>query len=215
MLERVAQDRAAPFFLAIGTRQRALPVGTQPTITGRVQASGAGRGARAADGHSCGYPDTTLTAYDVDTKVPLMMKVPGMHTAGQRTPTLVEAVDMYPTLVELCKLPLPPQTLEGGSFVPLLRDPRRGWKKAAFNSSAPYGNVRAITTARYDLIAEFPHERGVVRPHERSDGDAQPGAHVRVPGRVASGGARGRAGCGEAAGLTPGRAAQAMDACRK
>jgi iduronate 2-sulfatase len=75
-----------------------------------------------------------------------------MRTAGQRTRALVEAVDMYPTLVELCGLPLPRQDLDGVSFVPLFAVPQRDWKTAAFNVSAPDGRASAMKTDRYDLI---------------------------------------------------------------
>ncbi len=90
--------------------------------------------------------------YDVVTRIPLLMKVPGMRTAGRRTPALVEAVDMYPTLVELCGLRSPPQHLDGVSFVPLFNEPQRPWKTATFNVSAPYGRTSAMKTDRYDLI---------------------------------------------------------------
>jgi len=55
-----------------------------------------------------------------------------MKNAGAQTDALVEFVDIYPTLSELAGLPLP-KHLEGTSFKPLLEDPKRPWKTAAFS----------------------------------------------------------------------------------
>ncbi|UCF17497.1 MAG: hypothetical protein JSW59_08540, partial [Phycisphaerales bacterium] len=41
-------------------------------------------------------------------------------------------LDMYPTLCELAGLPVP-KHVEGRSFVPVLEDPNRRWKPAAFS----------------------------------------------------------------------------------
>ena len=67
-----------------------------------------------------------------DTNVPLLLAVPGMKHAGVRTDAIVEFVDIYPTLSELAGLPLPSH-LEGTSMKPLLDDPKRPWKTAAFS----------------------------------------------------------------------------------
>ena len=67
-----------------------------------------------------------------DVNAPLLLSVPGMKHAGQRTDALVEFVDIYPTLCELAGLPLP-RHLEGTSFAPVLADPQRAWKSAAFS----------------------------------------------------------------------------------
>lgn len=68
-----------------------------------------------------------------DTNAPLILALPGMKAAGARTDALVELVDVYPTLAELAGLPPPAQPLEGLSFAPLLADPGRPWKTAAFS----------------------------------------------------------------------------------
>ncbi|MCF7674873.1 MAG: sulfatase, partial [Akkermansiaceae bacterium] len=67
-----------------------------------------------------------------DANAPLILSVPGMKNAGAHTDALVEFVDIYPTLSELAGLPLPSH-LEGTSFKPLLDDPKRPWKTAAFS----------------------------------------------------------------------------------
>lgn len=66
-----------------------------------------------------------------DTKVPLILSVPG-RKGGVHSDALVEVVDIYPTLTELAGLALP-EHLEGTSFVPLLENPGRPWKSAAFS----------------------------------------------------------------------------------
>ena len=72
-----------------------------------------------------------MTNLEIDARVPLILRAPAMPTAGMRTEALVEFVDIYPTLCELTGVPVP-DDLEGTSFAPLVDDPSRPWKKAAF-----------------------------------------------------------------------------------
>ena len=72
------------------------------------------------------------TNFDIDTRAPLIVRAPGLGTAGARTFGLTEFVDMYPTLCETCDLPLPDH-LEGQSLVRLMEEPEREWKAAAFS----------------------------------------------------------------------------------
>ena len=67
-----------------------------------------------------------------DTNTALLLSVPGMKNAGSKSKSIVEFVDIYPTLAELAGLPLPSH-LEGLSFKTLLEDPNRPWKTAAFS----------------------------------------------------------------------------------
>lgn len=77
------------------------------------------------------------TNFELDTHVPLLLRAPGMG-AGQRTAALTELVDIYPTLCDLCGLEKPAH-LQGASAVPLLKNPDRPWKRAAF-SQYPRGS---------------------------------------------------------------------------
>jgi iduronate 2-sulfatase len=72
------------------------------------------------------------TNYEIATRVPLLVWTPNMKARGAKSNALVELVDIFPTLCELADLPRP-QQLEGRSFVPLLDDPNRPWKDAAFS----------------------------------------------------------------------------------
>jgi arylsulfatase A-like enzyme len=73
------------------------------------------------------------TNYEISARVPLMIWTPDMPNSsrGKTSKALVELIDMYPTLSELAGLELP-KHLEGQSFVPLLEDPNKEWKRAAF-----------------------------------------------------------------------------------
>ncbi|MEP2237815.1 MAG: sulfatase [Maribacter sp.] len=73
------------------------------------------------------------TNYEIATRVPLIVSTPDMpyDVRGAKTNALVELVDMYPTLCDLAGVSIP-EALEGQSFKPLLNDPNRKWKKAAF-----------------------------------------------------------------------------------
>ena len=89
------------------------------------------------------------TNFELDTHVPMIISLPNRKTAGKRTTALTEFVDIYPSLCEACGLSIPPHC-EGTSIMPLVNDPKRAWKKAAF-SQYPRGRVMgySMRTDRY------------------------------------------------------------------
>ena len=84
--------------------------------------------------------------YEEALRVPLMVAAPPI-TKGKKTEALSELVDIYPTLCELTDLPIP-EHVEGTSMVPLLKEPSREWKSAAFSI---WGGARSMRTDRYRL----------------------------------------------------------------
>ncbi|MBK3518224.1 sulfatase [Carboxylicivirga marina] len=61
------------------------------------------------------------TYHLTSTQVPLIIASPTINGNGN-TQALVELVDLYPTLVELCQLDNAPEQLDGTSMLPLLKD---------------------------------------------------------------------------------------------
>ncbi|MEM7809992.1 MAG: sulfatase [Planctomycetota bacterium] len=87
--------------------------------------------------------------FEQSIRVPLMMHIPGGVTGENAScDRIVELVDLLPTLAELWDVPQP-AGCEGLSFVPLLEEPGRPWKHAAF-SVIPLGGLgRAVRTDRF------------------------------------------------------------------
>ena len=67
------------------------------------------------------------------TRVPLLMIVPGAKARGKKTVRPVTLVDLYPTLAELCGLPLP-TNLDGTSFAPLFENPSQRVERVALTN---------------------------------------------------------------------------------
>jgi iduronate 2-sulfatase len=72
------------------------------------------------------------TNYEIGTRIPLIIRAPGMAGNGRSSRALAESIDLYPTLAALAGLPAPP-TLEGTSLVPILQKPTEAGKGFAFS----------------------------------------------------------------------------------
>jgi iduronate 2-sulfatase len=124
------------------------------------------------------------TNYEQATRSPLIVRVPGMKAAGRPSSGLVEFVDVYPTLADLCGLPLP-EGLEGTSFKPLLDEPDLPWKKAAHSQyprGSPEGRLMGYSarTERYRAVSWRLARTGAQTAFELYDLEMDPGETVNV-----------------------------------
>lgn len=94
------------------------------------------------------------TLFEYGTRIPLIIRDPQAAAEGRaptRTSALVEAVDIFPTLVEVagfdppavCKIGTEPLCVEGTSLAPLLR--------------APAGALHTFETTKTAAFSQYPH----------------------------------------------------------
>jgi iduronate 2-sulfatase len=95
--------------------------------------------------------------FNLGLRVPLILAGPGISQGGT-SPRVVQALDIFPTLAELCALPAP-AGIEGHSLVPLLRSPSAEWTHPAYAVTYREGKLhRAVRDERF-LYAEFDNGR--------------------------------------------------------
>jgi arylsulfatase A-like enzyme len=119
------------------------------------------------------------TNFEIAARSPLVIKTPGMPRPGRRARGLVESVDLYPTLAELCGL-TPPGGLAGTSLVPMIDDPAAAGKQWAF-SFHPRGALmgRTLRTDRYRII-QWTNKQGEAVQVELYDHRVDPDENVNI-----------------------------------
>jgi iduronate 2-sulfatase len=125
--------------------------------------------------------------FELDARVPLIISTP-QYNQSQRTHSLVELLDIYPTLADLCNLQSPPD-LAGRSLVSILRNPRSTVKDVALtqhcrpayptNGSDPEAIGYSIRTDRYRYTEWRDYRSGAILAHELYD-------HKRDPNETAN-----------------------------
>jgi uncharacterized sulfatase len=86
-----------------------------------------------------------MTLFEESTRLPLMIHAPGAKGMGRTCRGLVEFIDLYPTLAELCGIPRP-AGLDGMSLVHAVNDPAHGGKPAAYSSVGRHPDRTRLTS---------------------------------------------------------------------
>jgi iduronate 2-sulfatase len=112
-----------------------------------------------------------MVLFEEGCRVPFMIATPDM-TKGQVSRALIESIDLYPTLAELCNL-TPPKELEGRSLAPVLHDPAATFKTAAFTQvtrhRAGAGGGRSVRTDHFRYTEWNEGEEGAELYDQESD----------------------------------------------
>ncbi len=118
--------------------------------------------------------------YEVATNSPLILKVPGMNEPGCPADGLVETVDLFPTLTDLCGLPTP-EGLAGQSLRAVVDDCRATGKEGAYSTHGGGRGFRghALRTDRYRLV-HWINGQGEVGLVELYDRENDPGENFNV-----------------------------------
>ncbi len=90
-----------------------------------------------------------MTLWERSTRIPFILSVPGTEGEGVRCGKPVGAIDIFPTLIELCGLPSI-SLLDGRSLVPLLERPSSRWDRPVLTT---YGRGNhALRSQRWRYI---------------------------------------------------------------
>ena len=106
--------------------------------------------------HGAQWPFGKWNLYDEGIHVPLIVSWPGVIKAKTHTDAMVSWVDILPTLIEVAGGTAPP-TLDGRSFLPVLRDPTQKARERIFTTHSGDGamNVypmRSVRTEKWKYI---------------------------------------------------------------
>jgi uncharacterized sulfatase len=127
-----------------------------------------------------------MSLFERSARNPLVVAGPGI-ARGASTRT-VELLDLYPTLGDLAKLPLP-AGLEGRSLTPLLKNPKAAWNRPAFTQVTRGGQPGfmgyTVRTEKWRYIEWDEGKRGLQLYDEVDDPDelrnlAEDPKHVKI-----------------------------------
>jgi iduronate 2-sulfatase len=120
-------------------------------------------------------------AYEVAAHSPLIIRTPNMSQPGEAADGIVETVDLFPTLTDLCELPTP-DNLPGVSLRSIIKDPTAEGRESAYSGigggKGHFGH--GIRTDRYRLVRWIHNRTGEVGLVELYDHETDPGENINI-----------------------------------
>jgi len=113
-----------------------------------------------------------MSLFEESARVPLIVAAPGQKGNGKASERIVESLDVYPTVADLCGL-IPPKNLAGASLRPLLNKPKLRWDRPAYTQvqrgdAAGRFMGRSVRTDRWRYTEWGEGKRGVeLYDHEK------------------------------------------------
>jgi iduronate 2-sulfatase len=114
-----------------------------------------------------------VTVFEDGARAPMLIWVPDALGMGKPTDSLMEFIDLYPTLVDYAGL-APPHKLSGASLRPVLEDPNASVKEAAYTqvTRGPKVMGRSVRTPRWRYTEWGEGKHGVeLYDHSKDSGE--------------------------------------------
>jgi iduronate 2-sulfatase len=114
-----------------------------------------------------------VTVFEDGARAPMLIWVPDALGMGKPTDSLMEFIDLYPTLVDYAGL-APPHKLSGASLRPVLEDPNASVKEAAYTqvTRGPKVMGRSVRTSRWRYTEWGEGKHGVeLYDHSKDSGE--------------------------------------------
>jgi arylsulfatase A-like enzyme len=134
-----------------------------------------------ADLYNAGMRGRKNTPYEGGTRVPAFFRWPGKLPSGADVGALSGAVDIFPTLAELCGAEIPKKlTLDGRSLVPLLRDPKAHWPDRYLITHIGRWETGQAGSSKFNQCAVRSQRFRLVNNHELYDIANDPGEQHNI-----------------------------------
>jgi iduronate 2-sulfatase len=124
------------------------------------------------------------TSFDVSLRSPLIMKVPNMNSPGVSTSSIAETIDIFPTLADVCGLPVPDHIKpNGNSLKRIINNPTSKVNEYSYSARNFFGvQETTVRNEKYRLVINMDN-KGDTMGIALFDNFERPLPHTNVAGK--------------------------------